>query len=102
MWLLLVVFGGLNFVFFFPLWWLFLVVVVVVVFGGGFGDLSCGFFWWMWFARFDLSCGFGAFFVGFFCGCSSGEVVGFGWWLCGVLGLFTTMRSREGRKRDRN
>ena len=44
MWLLLVVFGGLNFVFFFsPLWWMFLVVGVVVVVGGGFGDLSCGF-----------------------------------------------------------
>ena len=43
--LLLVVFGGLNFVLF-PLWWLFLVVVVVV--GGGFGDPSCG-----------LSCGCG-------------------------------------------
>ena len=40
MWLLLVVFRGLNFVFF-ALWWLFLVVVVVV--GGGFGDLSYGF-----------------------------------------------------------
>ena len=39
-WLSVVVFRGLNFVFF-PLWWLFFVVVVVV--GGGFGDLSCGF-----------------------------------------------------------
>ena len=32
----------------------------------------------MWFARFDLSCGFGAFFAGFFHGCSNGGVVG--WW----------------------
>ena len=48
----------------------------------------------MWFARFDLSCGFSAYFAGFFRGCSSGGMVGFGWWLCGVLGLFTMVRDR--------
>ena len=31
--------------------------------------------------------------VKFFRGCSSGGVVGFGWWLCGVLGLFTTVNN---------
>ena len=50
----------------------------------------------MWFARFDLSCGFGAFFAGFFHGCSNGGVVGFGWSLCEVLGLFTAVRKRGG------
>ena len=54
----------------------------------------------MWFARFDLSCGFGAFFVGFFRGCSSGGVVGFGWWLCGVLGLFKAVREKGGRETE--
>ena len=44
------------------------------------------------------------FFAGFFCGCSSGRVVGFGWWLCRVLGLFTAVREkgrRETRIRER-
>ena len=40
------------------------------------------------------------FFAGFFCGCSSGRVVGFEWWLCGVLGLFTAVRER-GRRETR-
>ena len=48
----------------------------------------------MWFARFDLSCGFSAYFAGFFRGCSNGGMVGFGWWLCGVLGLFMMVRDR--------
>ena len=48
----------------------------------------------MWFARFDLSCGFSAYFASFFRGCSSGGMVGFGWWLYGVLGLFTMVRDR--------
>ena len=47
----------------------------------------------MWFVQFDLSCGLVLLFVGFFCGCSNGGVVGFGWWLCGVLGF----RSEERR-----
>ena len=86
-WLFLVdvtIIGGFwrhKFCFFSPLWWLFLVVVV----GGGFGDLSYR---------------FGAFFAGFFRGCSSGEVVGFGWWLCGVLGLFTAIREKGGRETE--
>ena len=54
----------------------------------------------MWFARFDLSCGFGAFFVGFFRGCRSGGVVGFGWWLYGVLGLFKAVREKGGRETE--
>ena len=57
----------------------------MVVVGGGFGDLSYG---------------FGAFFAGFFRGCSSGEVVGFGRWLCGVLGLFMAIRERGGRETE--
>ena len=54
----------------------------------------------MWFARFDLSCGLVLFFVGFFRGCNNGGVVGFGWWLCGVLGLFTAVRERGGRETE--
>ena len=38
--------------------------------------------------------------VKFFRGCSSGGVVGFGWWLCGVLGLFTTVRESGGRETE--
>ena len=54
----------------------------------------------MWFALFDLSCVFSAFFVGFFCGCSNGGMVGFGWWLCGVLGFFTVVRDRGGSETE--
>ena len=57
----------------------------MVVVGGGFGDLSYG---------------FGACFAGFFRGCSSGGVVGFGRWLFGVLGLFTAIRERGGRETE--
>ena len=54
----------------------------------------------MWFARFDLSCGFSAFFAGFFYGCSSGGMVGFGWWLCGVLGFFMMVRDKGGSETE--
>ena len=54
----------------------------------------------MWFARFDLSYGFDAFFASFSHRCSSGGVVGFGWWLCGVLGLSTAVRDRGGRETE--
>ena len=36
----------------------------------------------------------------FFQGCSSGRVVGFEWWLCGVLGLFTPVREGGGKETE--
>ena len=36
----------------------------------------------------------------FFRGCSTGGVVGFGWWLCGVLGLFKAVREKGGRETE--
>ena len=54
----------------------------------------------MWFAQLELSCGFSAFFACFFRGCGSGGVMGFGWWLCGVLGLSIAVRDRGGRETE--
>ena len=55
----------------------------------------------MWFARFDLSCGFGAFFAVFFPWVQQwwgGEV-----WMVVMWGIeFVHSSEREGRKRDKN
>ena len=68
--------------------------------GGGFGDLSCGFSYGCGLLGLNRVVGLVLFLHVFFRWCSSGGVVGFGWWLCGVLGLFTTVRESGGRETE--